>query len=102
GPGAATADYIHLSCIHPLQPGDENYAISVAIPCNAPGVRIYSRRSYAAGATSMFDYPLASRFDVTDSLLVFEDVFVPWEHVFVYRNLELARAQWFETPAHVI
>ena len=32
GTGAAIADYIHLSCIHPLQPGDENYAISVAIP----------------------------------------------------------------------
>ena len=61
GTGAALADFIHLSCIHPLVPGDENYAISVAIPCNAPGVRIHSRRSYAAGATSTFDYPLASR-----------------------------------------
>ncbi len=36
GTGAAISDYIHLSCIHPLAPGDENYAISVAIPCNAP------------------------------------------------------------------
>ena len=102
GTGAAIADFIHLSCIHPLQPGDENYAISVAIPCNAPGVKIYSRRSYAEGATSMFDYPLASRFDETDSLLVYEDVFVPWEHVFIYKDIALTRASFFETSAHLL
>jgi len=33
------SDYLYLSCIHPLQPGDENYAIGVAIPMNAPGLR---------------------------------------------------------------
>jgi 4-hydroxyphenylacetate 3-monooxygenase len=102
GTGAAIADYIHLSCIHPLQPGDENYAISVAIPCNAPGVKIYSRRSYAEGATSMFDYPLASRFDETDSLLVYDDVFVPWKDVFIYKDVALTRASFFETAAHLL
>jgi 4-hydroxyphenylacetate 3-monooxygenase len=74
----------------------------VAIPCNAKGVRIYSRRSYAAAAPSVFDYPLASRFDETDSLLVYDEVFVPWEHVFVYKNIELCRAQFYETPAHML
>jgi 4-hydroxyphenylacetate 3-monooxygenase len=102
GTGSAIADFIHLSCIHPLVAGDENYAISVAVPCNAPGVRIYSRRSYAEGATSMFDYPLASRFDETDSLLVYDNVFVPWEHVFVYKDIALTRASFFETAAHLL
>jgi len=69
GTGATIADYIHLSCIIPLRPGDENYAISVVVPANAPGVKIYSRRSYASAASSMFDYPLATRFDETDALL---------------------------------
>ncbi len=101
GTGAVFSDYVHLSTIHPMRPGDENYAISVAIPCNAPGVKIFSRRSYAQAANSTFDYPLASRFDETDSLLVYDNVFVPWERVFVYKNIELARAQWFETPAHI-
>ncbi len=99
--GAALSDFLHLSCIHPLQPGDENYAISVAIPINAPGLKIYTRRSYATIATSSFDYPLSSRFDETDAMVVLDDVFVPWEHVFVYRNLELCRDQWWKTPAHV-
>ena len=102
GTGTVFSDLVHLSTIHPLREGDENYAISVLIPCNAPGVRIYSRRSYAAAANSVFDYPLASRFDETDSLVVYDNVLVPWEDVFVYRNVELCRAQWFEAPAHVL
>ena len=100
GTGSAISDWILLSSIHPLRPGDENYAISVAVPAGAPGVKIFSRRSYATGASSTFDYPLSTRFDETDSLLVFDDVFVPWEHVFVYRNVDLCRAQFFETAAH--
>lgn len=102
GTGSVYSDYILLSTIHPMKAGDENYAISVAIPCNAPGVKIYPRRSYALNATSMFDYPLSTRFDETDSLLVYDNVFVPWEHVFIYKNIDLCRAQWFETPAHII
>lgn len=101
GTGMAIADWVHLSCINPLGPGDEAYAISVMIPVSAPGVKVYSRRSYAAAATSTFDYPLASRFDETDSLAVFDHVFVPWEQVFAYRNLEVTRAQWWETPGHL-
>lgn len=102
GTGAVLSDYVLLSCIVPLRPGDENYAISVAIPVGAPGVKLYSRRSYASAANSVFDYPLATRFDETDSLLVFDDVFVPWDRVFVYRNLEVVSAQWSQTAAHLL
>ncbi|MEX2453196.1 MAG: 4-hydroxyphenylacetate 3-hydroxylase N-terminal domain-containing protein [Rhodospirillaceae bacterium] len=102
GTGTAISEYVQLSTIHPMRPGDENYAISVVMPSNAPGVKIFSRRSYALAASSVFDYPLASRFDETDSLLVYDDVFVPWERVFVYKNLDVARAQWFEAPAHIL
>lgn len=102
GTGSALSDWIMLSNIHPMKPGEEMYAISVAVPCNAPGVRIYSRRSYAEAASSVFDYPLASRFDETDSLLVYDEVFVPWEQVFVYKNIELCRAQFYESPAHML
>jgi 4-hydroxyphenylacetate 3-monooxygenase len=54
------------------------------------------------GQPSVYDYPLSARFDESDSLVVFRDVFVPWENVFVYRNVALTRAQWFETPAHIL
>jgi 4-hydroxyphenylacetate 3-monooxygenase len=102
GTGAAISDYIILSCIVPLQPGDEDYAISVAVPLGAEGLKVYSRRSYAEAATSVYDYPLASRFDETDSLIVFDDVFVPWERVFIFRDREVTTNQWNLTPAHLL
>lgn len=102
GTGAAISDYLILSCIVPLQPGDEDYAISVAMPLAAPGLKVYSRRSYAVAATSVFDYPLSSQFDETDALIVFDDVFVPWERVFSFRNLKVTSDQWNRTPAHLL
>jgi 4-hydroxyphenylacetate 3-monooxygenase len=102
GTGAALADWVQLSSIVPLRPGDEDYALSVMVPVSAPGMKILSRRSYARAATSVFDYPLASRFDETDSLVIFDDVFIPWEHVFVYRDLERVSTQWWDTPSWVL
>src|SRR5262249_13739406 len=102
GTGAAISDYIILSCIVPLQPGDEDYAISVAVPLGADGLKIYSRRGYAEAATSVYDYPLASRFDETDALIVFDDVFVPWERVFIFRDRKITTDQWNLTPAHLL
>jgi 4-hydroxyphenylacetate 3-monooxygenase len=99
--GGVISDYIQLSCIHPLQPGDDNYANCLVVPAGAPGVKLFPRRPYALRADNSFDYPLSSRFDETDCLVVFDDVFVPWEHVFIYRNIELTRDQWVKTPAHV-
>jgi 4-hydroxyphenylacetate 3-monooxygenase len=99
--GGVLADYIHLSCIHPMQPGDENYANCVAVPVNAPGVKLFPRRPFALRADNSFDYPLSSRFDESDSYVVFDNVFVPWERVFIYRNLEITRDQWWKTPSHV-
>ncbi|HYM18771.1 MAG TPA: 4-hydroxyphenylacetate 3-hydroxylase N-terminal domain-containing protein [Micropepsaceae bacterium] len=98
--GAAFSDGVFISCIHPLSPGDEAYAFAVAVPSNAPGLKIYCRRPYAANATNAFDYPLSSRFDEIDALLVLDDVFVPWENVFCYRSLALCRDQWWKTPSH--
>jgi 4-hydroxyphenylacetate 3-monooxygenase len=102
GTGAAIANHLFVSCIPPLQPGDEDYAVSFVVPLAAPGLKLYPRRPYAVGQPSDFDYPLSARFDETDALVVFDDVFVPWEQVFVYRDVALTRAQFFETAAHVL
>jgi 4-hydroxyphenylacetate 3-monooxygenase len=97
--GGPLSDFIHLSCIHPLQPGDENYANCLAVPVGAEGVKLYPRRPFAR-AGNAFDYPLSSRFDESDAYVVFDNVFVPWERVFIYRNVALSRDQWFKTPSH--
>lgn len=102
GTGTAISDYVFVSCIKPLTPEDERYANSFVVPLSAPGLKVYCRRPYACGQPSSFDYPLSSRFDETDALVVFDDVFVPWEDVFVYRDVPGLRRQWFETAAHVL
>src|SRR5262249_48506945 len=95
------ADWLYVSYITPLFPGDEDYAISLVVPVGAEGLRLYPRRPYAPLATSVYDYPLSARYDEVDTTVVFDDVLVPWEHVFVYRNVGLVREQFHESPAHV-
>ena len=102
GTGSVMSDYILVTVILPLRPGDEDYAISCVVPNGAPGLKLYPRRPYALGPTSVFDYPLSSRFDETDSLVVFDDVLVPWEDVFIYKNIELTAGQFSVTAAHVL
>jgi 4-hydroxyphenylacetate 3-monooxygenase len=98
--GGIYSDWLHLSCIQPLQPGDENYANGLVVPINAPGLKLYPRRAFARADMNSVDYPLSSRFDETDSYVIFDNVFVPWENVYCYRNIDLCRNQWHLTPAH--
>jgi 4-hydroxyphenylacetate 3-monooxygenase len=87
--------------MQPLKPGEEDIAFSCALPMNAKGLRVLSRKSYEAHAVSVFDNPLSSRFDENDALMYFDDVKVPWERVFVHRDTNMCRAQFHDTPAHV-
>src|SRR5262249_29735688 len=89
GTAAAIANFLFVSCIVPVAPGDEDYALSFVVPLDAPGLKLYPRPPYAMGKSSSFDYPLSTRFDETDALVVFDDVLVPWEQVFVYRDVGL-------------
>mgnify|MGYP003333459303 CR=1 FL=1 len=100
--GGAVADEILVSCIKPLTPEDTDFAISFTVPVATDGLRLYCRRPYATGATSDFDYPLTTRYDETDALLVFDDVFIPWKDVFVYKDVPGLRQQFFDTGAHVL
>src|SRR4029453_16075394 len=102
GTGSGMSDYVFVTVILPLKPGDEDYAISCVVPNSAPGVKLYPRRPYALGVSSVFDYPLSSRFDESDSLVVFDDVFVPWEDIFIYKKIEQTAGQFSVTAAHVL
>ena len=99
--GGIMANEVFVTCIQPLQPGDERYAVSFAIPMNARGLKILSRKSYEASSQSVFDNPLSSRFDENDAVLYFDDVKVPWDRVFVVDSIEMTSKQFNATPAHV-
>ncbi|MGH3748869.1 MAG: 4-hydroxyphenylacetate 3-hydroxylase C-terminal domain-containing protein, partial [Micromonosporaceae bacterium] len=102
GTGAAVSDEILISCIKPLTPDDTDFANTFVLPAATPGLKFYCRRPYAVGQPSTYDYPLSTRFDESDALVVFDDVFVPYERVFVNRDTAGLRAQFFDTGAHVL
>src|SRR5207249_1589565 len=68
----------------------EDYALVFLAPLNTQGQKLICRASYEAAAHSPFDQPLSSRFDENDAVLVFDNAFIPWENVLVYRDIEKA------------
>jgi len=101
GTGAIMANEVFVTCIQPLKPGDEPYAVSFAVPMNIRGLKVLSRKSYEQTAPSVFDNPLASRYDENDAVLYFDEVTVPWERVFVAGDVAMCQKQFHATPAHV-
>ncbi len=101
GTSAIMANEVLVANLQPLRPGEEDLAFSCALPVNAKGLRLLSHKSYEAAARSIYDNPLSSRFDENDALIYFDDVKVPWERVFVYRDVDMCRAQFHDTPGHV-
>jgi 4-hydroxyphenylacetate 3-monooxygenase len=102
GTGAVMANEVLVANMQPLKQGEEALAFSCALPMNIAGLRVLSRKSYEAHAVSRFDNPLTWEFDENDSVLYFDDVRVPWDRVFVHKNTDMCRAQFHDTPAHVL
>jgi 4-hydroxyphenylacetate 3-monooxygenase len=100
GTSSIMANEVFVANLQPLKPGEEDLAFSCALPMNARGLRVLSRKSYEAAAVSIFDNPISSRFDENDALIYFDDVKVPWERMFVHRDPDMCRAQFHDTAGH--
>src|ERR1700744_3468801 len=100
GTSSIMANEVLVANLQPLKPGEEDLAFSCALPINTKGIRILSRKSYESAAVSIFDNPLSSRFDENDALMYFDDVKVPWDRLFVYRDTDVCRKQFHETFGH--
>jgi 4-hydroxyphenylacetate 3-monooxygenase len=98
--GAVFADELWIGNIIPLAPSQVKESITCAVPVNAPGVSLWARKPLTADGGIEFNNPLAHRYDESDSMVVFKDVWVPWERVFVHDNTALSRDIYMETPAH--
>ena len=74
---------------------DDSMAIMFMADMRTPGIKLICRPSYelqAAATGSPFDYPLSSRFDENDAIFIFDNAFIPWENVFVHRDIEMLKA----------
>src|SRR5205085_12328586 len=67
--GAVFADEIWIGNLIPLAPNQLPESITCAVPVNAPGVTLWSRKPFERHAASEFDNPLTWRFDETDSMV---------------------------------
>jgi 4-hydroxyphenylacetate 3-monooxygenase oxygenase component len=65
-----------------IRPQDGRYALSFAIPIATPGLRFICRDSYSK-QRDVYDYPLSARFDEMDAVVIFDDVEIPGERVFL-------------------
>ncbi len=74
---------------------DPSMVVMFMAPMDTPGIKLICRPSYemAARATgSPWDYPLTSRFDENDAIFIFDNAFIPWENVFIHRDIEQLKA----------
>ncbi|WP_010096332.1 4-hydroxyphenylacetate 3-monooxygenase, oxygenase component [Ornithinibacillus scapharcae] len=65
---------------------DKANGFAFSIPSNHDGLKFICRESFVGGE-STFNYPLSSRYEEMDTIVVFDNVLVPWDRVFYYDNL---------------
>lgn len=85
---APFADEIAVYPALPLPDGANDYAVSFCLPVDTPGLNFICRDSVSA-STNRFDHPLSSRFDEQDAFVIFDDVEVPRERLFIDANQKL-------------
>jgi 4-hydroxybutyryl-CoA dehydratase/vinylacetyl-CoA-Delta-isomerase len=86
------ASLVHELVVMPtkgMRQDETDYAVSFSVPVNAPGVKIINR-SFAAPDLNPFDYPTSSHHSMPEGFVIFDDVFVPWERVFLAGEVRLA------------
>jgi aromatic ring hydroxylase len=73
-----------ISPTHAFTEDEEEFAIWFMVPANAPGLKQICREIFSN--RDPLDHPMSARFDEIDTLVVLDDVFIPWERIFLYRE----------------
>jgi 4-hydroxyphenylacetate 3-monooxygenase len=66
-----------------------DYAVGFICDLSAPNLKFICRTGFA-GRAPLEDYPLSNRFDEVDTLLIFDNVLIPWDDVLFYRHTKAA------------
>jgi len=98
--GAVFANEVWIGNVLPLAPDQKKQAITCSLPVATQGLSLWSRKPFEREAKSEFDAPLAWRYDETDSMVLCDEVKVPWERVFVHDDALLSRDIYVRTPSH--
>jgi len=66
-----------------------DYALGFICDMGSPGIKHICRTGFA-GIKPKEDYPLSNRVDEVDTLVIFDNVEIPWENVLFYRHTRAA------------
>ncbi len=66
-----------------------DYAVGFVCDLGSPGLKFICRTGFAGRAPAR-DYPLSNRFDEVDTIVIFDNVLIPWENVLFYRHTRAA------------
>ena len=95
---APFADEIAVYPAAPMPDANPLHALSFAIPMATPGLKFLCRDSVSVPGNA-FDHPFSSRFDEQDALVIFDNVEVPRDRVFIDGNLAvyngILRGTWW-------
>jgi len=73
-----------------MREDDKAYAVSFAVPVNGPGITMISAEPEVHEANNLFDHPIAGSVYINDATIIFEDVFVPNERIFLKGEWDFA------------
>ncbi|MCA0984574.1 4-hydroxyphenylacetate 3-monooxygenase, oxygenase component [Halobacillus yeomjeoni] len=65
------------------------HAYGFSIPCDTPGLKFVCRQSFTHNESS-YNAPLSSRYEEMDTIVIFDEVLVPWDRVFLHDNIKAA------------
>ena len=69
---------------------DRDYALAFAVPVNSKGITMISSEPEVHEAGNLFDHPIAGSVYINDATIIFEDVFIPNERIFLKGEWEFA------------
>ncbi len=72
-----------------MRDGENEYAIGCAVPVNAPGLKIVNT-TYAPRHEDIRDFPISGGNHIPEGFVIFDDVFVPNERIFLDGETEIA------------
>jgi len=75
-----------------MKPGEEDYAIACGVPVNAPGVRVVAAMATHERDGDPRDYPVSWGNVFPEGFVIFDDVFVPNERIFLDGQTEQSAA----------
>jgi len=72
-----------------------DYAVGFICDLSSPNLKFICRTGFAGAGggcprADQREYPLANRFDEVDTLVIFDDVLIPWENLLFYRHTAAA------------